>query len=129
MIRIVATYLVAALAFVGVVTVFLPLKVRAQDHHPHHKDFYRLWLQPGTNISCCNARVEVNGVETGDCEPVKAEVRGGNWWAWLRQESRWLEIPDSRIIRERNPEVGGQQGHLCYSFGRVLCFVPPDAGG
>lgn len=129
MIRIVATYLVAALAFVGVVTVFLPLKARAHDHHPLHKDFYRLWLQPGTNVSCCNARVEQNGVETGDCEPVKAEVRGGNWWAWLRQESRWLEIPDSRIIRERNPEQGGQQGHLCYSYGRVLCFVPPDSGG
>lgn len=98
-------------------------------HHPLHLDFYRLWLQPGTNISCCNARVERDGVETGDCEPVKAEVRGGNWWAWLRQESRWLEVPDSRILRERNPEIGGQQGHLCYSYGRVLCFVPPDAGG
>lgn len=129
MIRAVASYLLAALAFVAVVQVFLPLKARAQDHHPHHKDFYRLWLQPGTNVSCCNARVELNGVETGDCEPVKAEVRGGNWWAWLRQESRWLEIPDSRILRERNPEQGGQQGHLCYSYGRVLCFVPPDSGG
>ncbi|WP_299109761.1 hypothetical protein [uncultured Bradyrhizobium sp.] len=129
MIRVIASYLAAALAFVVVVTVFLPLKARAQDHHPLHRDFYQLWLQPGTNVSCCNARVEKDGVETGDCEPVKAEVRAGNWWAWLRQESRWIEIDDSRIIRERNPEQGGQQGHLCYSHGRVLCFVPPDSGG
>jgi len=129
MIRVVASYLAAALAFVAVVTVFMPLKARAQDHSPHHKDFYRLWLQPGTSVSCCNARVELNGVETGDCEPVKAEVRGGNWWAWLRQESRWIEIDDSRILRERNPTQGGVDAHLCYSYGRVLCFVPPFGGG
>lgn len=128
--RSIAIWFVVVLAFLAVWGVFLPLKARGQDHHHAlHEDFYRHWMQPGTNISCCNARVEVNGVETGDCEPVKAEVRAGNWWAWLRQESRWIEIDDSRIIRERNPEQGGQQGHLCYSYGRVLCFVPPDSGG
>lgn len=122
-------FVVAGAAFAGLAVWGLADLARGQDHHPLHKDFYRLWLQPGTQVSCCNARVELNGVETGDCEPVKAEVRAGNWWAWLRQESRWIEVPDSRIIRERNPEIGGQQGHLCYSYGRVLCFVPPDSGG
>jgi hypothetical protein len=129
MTRAVASYLAAALAFVAVAFIFFPLKARGQDHHPLHKEFYRTWMQPGTNVSCCNARVEVNGVETGDCEPVKAEVRAGNWWAWLRQESRWIQIDDSRIIREKNPTQGGTDAHLCYSYGRVLCFVPPFGGG
>ena len=104
-----------------------------EHHHPLHRDFYRHWKQPGTETSCCDARVEVDGVERGDCEPVGAEPRRGadgqaHWFAWLRQESRWLEIPDERVIRERNP--GGQDGHLCWTPARgVLCFVPPDTGG
>lgn len=129
MARAIATYLVAALAFVVVVTVFLPLKARGQDHHPLHHDFYRHWMQPGVSppVSCCNARKTEHGIETGDCEPTKARIVNGNWQAWLRQESRWIDIPDSKIIRERNPT--GQDAHLCWSFGRVLCFVPEDTGG
>jgi len=129
MIRVVASYLAAALAFVAIVTVFLPLKARGQDHSPHHADFYRHWMQPGVipPISCCKARKVEGGVETGDCEPTKARIVNGNWQAWLRQESRWIDIPDDKIIRERNPT--GQDAHLCWSFGRVLCFVPEDTGG
>lgn len=99
-----------------------------EHHHPLHKDFYRHWKQPGSEASCCNARVERDGIETGDCEPTLAEVRGGEWWAWLRQERRWLPIPEARIIRERNPSV--VDAHLCWSpISGVLCFVPPDTGG
>ena len=105
----------------------LPAIGFGQDHHPFHHDFYRHWKQPGTNISCCDARMEKNGVEVGDCEPTKAEIRNGNWFAWLRQENRWVEIPDARIIRERSPNV--TDGHLCWNYGRVLCFVPPATGG
>jgi hypothetical protein len=125
----IATLFAAVLAFAAVAQVFLPLKARAQDHSPHHADFYRHWMQPGVSppLSCCNARVEVDGVETGDCEPTRAEIRGGRWWAWLRQEDRWIPIADGKIVRERNPT--GQDAHLCWSFGRVLCFVPPDTGG
>lgn len=101
--------------------------ISQQHHHPLHLDFYRHWKQPGTGISCCDARIERDGVETGDCEPVKAEIRNGNWFAWLRQESRWVEIPDDRIIRERNPNIF--DAHLCWNYGRVLCFVPPSTGG
>lgn len=79
-------------------------------------------------MSCCDARIEAEGVEVGDCEPTRAEVRGGVWWAWLRQERRWIPVPDGKILRERNP--GGQDGQLCWTpAGGVLCFVPPDTGG
>jgi len=99
-----------------------------QHHHPLHRDFYREWKQPGSDLSCCNARVERDGVEVGDCEPTRAEVRGGAWWAWLRQEGRWIPVPDGKILRERNP--GGQDGQLCWTpASGVLCFVPPDTGG
>lgn len=99
-----------------------------EHHHPLHKDFYRFWKQPGTDLSCCDARIEAEGIEVGDCEPTRAEVRGGAWWAWLRQEGRWILVPDSRVIRERNP--GGQDGQLCWTpASGVLCFVPPDTGG
>jgi hypothetical protein len=86
-------------------------------------------MQPGTTISCCNARETVFGVEHGDCEPTRYEMRNGEWYAWLRQESRWLHIPDDRLIRERNPS--GEEGHLCYNTytKQILCAAPPDTGG
>ena len=126
--RALATLFAAVLAIGAVVNVFLPLKARGQSHHPLHHDFYRHWMQPnGSGMSCCQARVERDGVEVGDCEPTKAEIRGGNWFAWLRRENRWVQIPDAKIIREKNPNVF--DAHLCYNHGQVLCFVPPDTGG
>lgn len=108
------------------------ISVSQQHHHPLHQDFYRHWMQPGTNVSCCDARITKDGREIGDCEPTQAELRRSKdgavqWFAWLRQESRWVEIPDSRIIRERNPNA--VDAHLCFNYGQVLCFVPPDTGG
>jgi len=52
------------------------------------------------------------------------EVRHGNWWAKLHDSSEWAQIPDERIVRERNSTP--EQAHLCYLFGKVLCFVPPE---
>jgi len=100
----------------------------AQQHSPFHNDFYRYWKQPGSSLSCCDARIENGGIEVGDCEPTQAVMHAGRWVAWLRQEGRWIEIPDSRIIRERNPNV--VEAHLCWSpASGVICFVPPDTGG
>jgi len=103
-------------------------KARAQDngHHLHHADHYSKWLQPGTTASCCNGREAKDGRTTGDCAPTRAEVRHGNWWAKLHDSSEWVQIPDERIIRERNPTP--EQAHLCYLYGEVLCFVPPSTG-
>jgi hypothetical protein len=67
-----------------------------------------------------------DGQTTGDCAPTRAEVRQGHWWAKLQGLSEWVQIPDERIIKERNPTP--EQGHLCYLYGRVLCFVPPSTG-
>jgi hypothetical protein len=79
---------------------------------------------------------------SGDCEPTHAEIRNGQWWARVPQYMidagvpAWVEIPDSKVIRERNPST--EEAHLCgtveYWQGkppsiRILCFVPPDTGG
>lgn len=105
---------------------------RAQDaphHHPLHQDFYRHWMRPDGLGSCCNARMALpSGGEIGDCEPTYAEVRAGQWWAWVRQTSEWLMVPDSRIIHVRNPT--GQDAHLCWTpAAGIMCFNPPDTGG
>lgn len=121
--------LVLLVVAAGIVLGGMIAAARAQTgHHPHHRDFYRHWKQPGSDLSCCDARIEREGIEVGDCEPTQAEVRNGGWFAWLRQERRWIEIPDSRIVRERNPNV--TDAHLCWTpMSGVLCFVPPDTGG
>lgn len=124
----------AALLFALVVIMWCVIaafkkQAHGQDHHPLHRDFYRTWKQPGTDVGCCNARMAGPfGGETGDCEPTKGEVRNGQWFAWLRQESRWLPIPDAKVLRERNPNVF--DAHLCWTpASGILCFVPPDVGG
>lgn len=100
-----------------------------QDHHPLHKDFYHHWRAPDNpNTSCCNARIETDGREVGDCEPTQARIVGGNWQAWVRQWGVWLPIPDAKILREKNPNIF--DGHLCWTPDRgVICFVPPNTGG
>ena len=104
-------------------------------HHRFHGSDYRHWKQPGTNISCCSDQ---------DCAPVRAELREGQWFAlrwstWsdtadelgrsaspIPQPSEWITVPDEKILRVPNPAV--ESGHLCYSKGTVVCFVPPNTG-
>jgi hypothetical protein len=106
-------------------------RVRANDHHPLHHDFYRTWMQPNGMGSCCNARVvHPNGGETGDCEPTEARLIAGRWYARLPHAGAFIEVPDSKVIRERNPTQGGTDAHLCWTYSQgVLCFVPPFGGG
>jgi hypothetical protein len=47
--------------------------------------------------------------------------------AWLREQGRWVEIPDSRILRAVNPSPA--DAHLCWAYDQVLCFLPPHTGG
>jgi len=98
-------------------------------HAQFHRDFYRFWREPGNpNASCCNARIEADGRESGDCEPTKARVRDGHWEAWVRQIGRWQKIPDEKIIKQPNPNIF--DAHLCWTPWRgTICFVPPDTGG
>jgi len=100
----------------------------AGHHHEFHDDHYRAWQRPDVGGSCCNARLtEEEGVEIGDCEPTTAEFRGDRWFAWLREQTRWVEIPHEVILREINPSP--EKAHLCWAFDRVLCFLPPYSGG
>jgi hypothetical protein len=117
-------FIVALLTFAFAATP----RARAQDndHHLYHADYYSKWHQPGSAASCCNGRETKDGTIMGDCAPTKAEVRQGSWWAKLQDSSEWVQIPDERIIRERNPTP--EQAHLCYLYGKVLCFVPPNTG-
>jgi hypothetical protein len=111
-------------------------KAEESGHRLHHDNDYRHWKQPGTSISCCSDH---------DCAPVKAELRHGQWFALRETErnanpdelgqyqwftlrlSEWIPVPDEKIIWVRNPTVEG--GHLCYSRGMVVCFLPPNTGG
>lgn len=100
-----------------------------QHHHQYHQDFYQHWKVPGKpNESCCNARIEKDGHETGDCEPTKAEIRNGDWWAWVRQKNEWVRIPDEKIVRYPNPNIF--EAHHCWTPQKgTICFKPPDTGG
>ena len=118
---------VLTMLVLGVLLSTCATPARAQDHHPLHQDFYQHWKDPATGGSCCNARIERGGVEIGDCEPTQAKVFKGHWLAWVRQTGEWIVIPDSKVIRERNPN--GQDAHLCWTPLRgVICFSPPDTG-
>ena len=102
-------------------------------HARYHDQDYRHWLPPGGAVSCCNAReIGAGGEVRGDCYPtVFVATKDGHWRARLAAEDGagdgdgWVTVPDSRIIREKNPDPSGTSGHLCYSFGAVLCAVPP----
>ena len=101
-----------------------------QHHHEYHKDFYQHWKVPtNPSESCCNARItHPNGAETGDCMPVKAEIRKGDWWAYEPITRQWLKIPDERIVWYENPNIF--EAHLCFTPQKgVICFKPPDTGG
>jgi hypothetical protein len=106
-------------------------KAFGQSGHERFHHYYLHWKQPGTTVSCCNARVNQGGVEVGDCEPTRYEMRNGDWYAWHRQQDKWIKVPDDRLLRERNPS--GEEGHLCSvnHSGQwvILCAVPPDVGG
>ena len=110
---------VMTMVTMGVTLMGCPQVAPAHDHYKH-------WLQPGTNISCCDEKKTVDGKTTGDCYPTQARLVRGSWVA-LRDDGVCVDIPDDLILRERNP--GSEDAHLCFNYGRVLCFVPPDTGG
>jgi hypothetical protein len=138
--RLAAWIVILAAAAIGLVWFFSSARAKAQDgaqhHHPFHRDFYSKWQRPNGMGSCCNARiVGPDDRESGDCEPSEARVATGedgrpHWFARLPHHGDFIEIPDRLVIRERNPEQGGADGHLCWTPSTgVLCFVPPDTGG
>lgn len=114
------------------ITVAVAAEAEELGHHHYHDSDYRYWKQPGTDVSCCSDQ---------DCAPVRAELRQGQWFALRRsawfdavdemdraivEQGEWIAVPDEKIIRVPNPAV--ESGHLCYSMGKVVCFVPPHTG-
>ncbi len=128
-----------ALATAGV---FLCLPAYAQgakeEGHDANHDVYKEWMMPGSpGVSCCQEKK--NGV--GDCYPTDARtgpagaenpgVNGPVWYARKLPQGIWVEIPEKKIIRERNPDPTGSRAHLCmmdWEGAPVLCFVPPMGG-
>ena len=73
--------------------------------------WYSSWMRPDNRmISCCSLM---------DCEPTEARIVRGQWQAFSRRQNRWVDIPDSKIEREREVPVGA---HLCENATGVLCF-------
>lgn len=124
-----AVAVAAILAFLVVLGAIDARRAHGQANvagHALHHDFYKTWMQPGGLAGCCNAKeTDADGITSGDCYPTEAKVVAGHWTA-KRDDGTWVDIPDERVIRERNPN--GQDAHLCYNYGMVLCFVPPDSG-
>jgi len=127
-------YLRPTATLFAITTVAIAPKAEELGHQLYHESDYRHWKQPGTNVSCCSDH---------DCAPVRAELRQGRWFALRQsemaagedglpvrqrlQQSEWIEVPDERILRVPNANI--ESGHLCYSKGTVVCFVPPNTGG
>jgi hypothetical protein len=100
---------------------------KAQDHvgHAEFHDVYKEWTQPGTSVGCCNAKYDDTGKNIGgDCYPTEAWVINGTWYAF-RDDGDVIAIPDDRIVRQINPDQTGSRAHLCFNYGKVLCFAPP----
>jgi hypothetical protein len=126
--------LVTAIIGLLCVAVFLalfPSKARAQEHEMHqgHAEFhdvYKGWQQPNGAGGCCNAKYHPETGEPvgGDCYPTEAWVINGSWYAF-KDDGDVIYIPDDRRIRKINPDETGTRAHLCWNYGKVLCFVPP----
>jgi hypothetical protein len=100
----------------------LPSAVMAQEHiHPGRVitgdvgRFYSGWMRPDDRSqSCCN-RI--------DCDSTDARMENGRWRAYSRLQNRWIDIPATRVEREREIPPGA---HLCENSSGVICF---GAGG
>lgn len=116
----------AAAGILGLFILVYATTPKAQAHE-HYSD----WKVPGTNGSCCNERVEKDGTETGDCEIAPFEVRQDNegnvdWYVYIRQVKRWQKVPEQTLLREKNPDPAGIDGHVCWTLPKgVICARPP----
>jgi hypothetical protein len=113
--------IIAAVIILLTLLLLYPLS-HAQEHR--HGDrvisseagkFYQGWMKPDNRMeSCCNRM---------DCEETEARFQNGRWSAFSRLQNRWIDIPATKVEREREVPPGA---HLCESPAGVLCF---GAGG
>ena len=102
----------------------------AQNAHPPgeesdlHDRFYSTWLRPNMReydkryLSCCSKE---------DCRPTKVKQEGGTWFAWFREQDRWVVVPDMVVEQNYPDAVESPDGlnHACISpyTGQVFCVV------
>lgn len=109
----------------------LILIVFATSHKARAHDHYMDWKVPGSpNASCCNERVETDGNVTGDCERAPFELRNVQgsvvWYVYIRQIKQWQVVPEQSLLREKNPDPAGIDGHICWTLPRgIICARPP----
>ena len=123
----------AVLLSIFIVCFAVTPKARAQQHHSPFHDFYKEWRQnkPNHNSSCCNARFNEKGEEVGDCERTEFFLRKNEkgelqYYAYVPMVKKILPVPWEKIIKEKNPDESGRDGHVCYSLvNGFLCAVPP----
>jgi hypothetical protein len=116
-----------AIVTVGVVIVLIlivsPARAADLGGHTHHGAagrFYQTWMRPDNRaISCCHDK---------DCAPAQSKLVGGRWQARNSDGEPWIEVPDSRVERDRDSPDG--RSHLCKAgtIGSVLvyCFLPAN---
>ncbi len=84
---------------------------------------YQEWIQgqhDNLGRSCCSI---------ADGRPVDVRIRDGHWEVHITkqhfpdEDDRWVGVPDEKVIRSANPTG---VPIVWFSWGRVLCFAPPD---
>ena len=91
---------------------------RGHTHVGAVGQFYQSWMRPDNRaISCCHDK---------DCAPAQSKLVNGSWYARNSDDEDWVEVPFSRIERDRDSPDG--QSHLCKSGVKgginVYCFLP-----
>jgi hypothetical protein len=109
----------------GILAALFIGNVKAEDHGGHTHagavgKFYQNWMRPDNrNISCCHDK---------DCAPAQSKMINGKWQARNSDSEPWVEVPESRVERERDSPDG--RSHLCKAgtIGSVLvyCFLPAN---
>lgn len=102
----------------------LPAKAQEQRGHTHVGaigQFYQSWMRPDNRaISCCHDK---------DCAPAQSKLVNGSWHARNSDDEDWVEVPASRIERDRDSPDG--QSHLCKAGVKgginVYCFLPASS--
>ncbi len=115
---------VPVLLFVAafVLLVFSVLPARAQHTHEGAVGkFYKNWMMPDNrNVSCCHDQ---------DCSSTESKTENGKLYA--KRDGHWLEVPASKIERERDPPDAG--AHLCarpsgIGTYTVFCYIAAAGG-
>lgn len=80
---------------------------------PEFREFFRGLIRPDTGGSCC---------DDSDCRVTRSRV-GKNGWEAMNQLGQWVEVPESKILRDRPNPTG--EAILCWLPNTgVLCFLP-----